>query len=146
MQWRKICRHLPNVETASTDCRHYVVVGSRSVAVYSRLSSAGASIVKENFSEISMGCAVPQNHADLQPPATSSVGSNSNSRNVDLNITARRGAIDGINNAQNVGALLRPLLTTENYDSDFSSRKILLVAQIFIRGQQNIKAGRLSSR
>jgi hypothetical protein len=71
--------------------------------------------------------------------------STSDCRNVDLSIAAQRGAIDSINNALNVGAQLRPLLTTENHDGDFSSRKILLVAQILIRGQQDIKTGRFGS-
>jgi RHS repeat-associated protein len=65
-------REFQKVITASTDYRHYIYVGSRSVAIYSRLStgtntlryvledhqssatnllsSAGTSIVKENFS------------------------------------------------------------------------------------------------
>jgi hypothetical protein len=42
-------KEFQKVITASTDYRHYIYLGNRSVAVYSRLST-GTSIVKENFS------------------------------------------------------------------------------------------------
>ena len=70
----------------------------------------------------------------------------SNGRNVDLNKATRHGGVDSVNNALNVRAELRPLLTAKNDDDDFPAHKVLLIAQILIRGQQNIEPGSFGGR
>lgn len=56
------------------------------------------------------------------------------------------GTVDSFDNALDVRAEVRPLLTSENHDGNLAVCEILLVAQVFIRSQQNIEPGRFGGR
>ena len=67
-------------------------------------------------------------------------------RYVDLRKTTRRGSIYGGHNAFDVTAQSRPLLIAYHHKRDFPALQVLLVSQVFISGQQNLKTCGLGCR
>ena len=55
--------------------------------------------------------------------------------------TAGFRSVDGVNDELNVRSKPRPLLTTENHYRDLTVRKILLVADVLIGCQEEVKTG-----
>lgn len=58
-----------------------------------------------------------------------------------LGKAARRGGIDGFDDALDVTPKARPLLPAENHSRDLTARKILLIAHVFVGGKQHIEPG-----
>jgi hypothetical protein len=67
-------------------------------------------------------------------------------RNFDLGIAAGRGCLNSFYDTLDVDPKLGPLLPAEYHDCDFSAGKILLVAQVLVRGQQNLETGLFRGR
>ena len=61
-------------------------------------------------------------------------------RDFNLGIAAGRCCIDGSNYPFNVSAQCRPLLISENDKGDFAARQVLLIPDVFVSRQQNLKA------
>jgi hypothetical protein len=66
--------------------------------------------------------------------------------NIDSDMTSKGGGVDRFDNTLHVRAQLRPLLAPKNHNCDFSSREILLIANMFVRRQEHIEAGVFGSR
>lgn len=59
----------------------------------------------------------------------------------DFQVAAGLGGINRFDDSMNVGPEAGPLLPAQNHDGDFAAGKILLVAHVFVGGQQHIEAG-----
>jgi hypothetical protein len=67
-------------------------------------------------------------------------------RDVHFGAGARGGRVHRSNDLFNLSAQGRPLLVSENHKSDFTARQVLLVPNVFVGRQQNLKACGLGDR
>jgi hypothetical protein len=79
-------------------------------------------------------------HAEAAVSATLPEG------NVHFGVAARCCGVHGGNDPFNVSAQGRPLLVSENDESDSPARQVLLVANVLVGRQQNVKTCRLRDR